>query len=91
MKLDWIGTKAKCLKLTELGFKVNLRIEYRRENIRVNDYLFHAENRDISVLTLINDSEYHEGLERMRNDVKINPDINIVNDFAELFCTAEKF
>ncbi|TYS64218.1 methyltransferase domain-containing protein [Bacillus infantis] len=78
-------------ELTESGFKVNLRIEYRRENIRVNDYLFHAENRDISVLTLINDSEYYEGLERMRNDVKINPDINIVNDFAELFCTAEKF
>ncbi|AGX06828.1 hypothetical protein N288_24980 [Bacillus infantis NRRL B-14911] len=57
----------------------------------MNDYLFHAENRNISVLTLINDSEYYEGLERMRNDVKINPDINIVNDFAELFCTAEKF
>ncbi len=43
------------------------------------------------MLTLINDSEYYEGLERMRHDVKMNQDLNIVNDFAELFCTAEKF
>lgn len=59
-------------------------------NIRVNDYIDYAANRDISVLTLINDKEYEEGLERMKFDVKRNPDKTIANDFAELFCIAKK-
>ncbi|MDQ0153962.1 hypothetical protein [Robertmurraya andreesenii] len=60
------------------------------ENIKVCDYLAHAENRDISVLTLIDDKEYEEGLEKMRFDVKTNPDKTISNDFAELVCIAKK-
>ena len=77
-------------ELTTRGLEVKLNIEYRMERIRVNDYLGYAENRDISVLTLINDKDYEEGLERMRYDVKTNPDKTIVNDFAEIFCTAKK-
>lgn len=60
------------------------------ENIRVMDYLSYAENRDISVLTLINDKDYEEGLERMRYDLKNNPAKTIVNDFAEMFYIAKK-
>lgn len=77
-------------ELTARGFEVNLRIEYRMENIKACDYLAHAENRDISVLTLIDDKEYEEGLERMRFDVRTNPDKMISNDFAELVCIAKK-
>lgn len=77
-------------ELTIRDFKVNLKIEYRLENIKVNDYLGYAENRDISVLTLINDEDYEEGLERMKYDVKTNPDKTIASDFAEIFCNAEK-
>ncbi|WP_240452160.1 hypothetical protein [Virgibacillus sp. YIM 98842] len=60
------------------------------ENISVMDYMDHAENRDISVLTLITDDEYEEGLERMRSDINKYPDKTIVNDFAEMFCIAIK-
>ncbi|MDX5475032.1 MAG: class I SAM-dependent methyltransferase [Bacillaceae bacterium] len=77
-------------ELSSRGLEVNLKIEYRMENIRVMDYIGYAENRDISVLTLINDKDYEEGLERMRYDVKTNPDKTIVNDFAEMFCIARK-
>lgn len=77
-------------ELTLRGLEVNLKIEYRMENIRVMDYLGYAENRDISVLTLINDKDYEEGLERMRYDIKTNSDKTILNDFAEMFCFAKK-
>lgn len=77
-------------ELTARGLEVNLKIEYRMENVRVNDYLDYAENRDISVLTLINDKDYKEGLEKMKYDVKNNPDKTIVNDFAGMFLIAKK-
>lgn len=77
-------------ELTSRDFEVNLKIEYRMEHVRVNEYLSYAENRDISVLTLIDDREYEEGLERMRYDVRMNPDITVVNDFAELYCIARR-
>jgi ubiquinone/menaquinone biosynthesis C-methylase UbiE len=78
-------------ELSTRGLEVNLKVEYRMENVRVNDYIAYAENRDISVLTLISDKDYEEGLERMKYDVKTNPDKTIVNDFAEMFCIAEKY
>ncbi|MFD1387320.1 hypothetical protein ACFQ4Z_10910 [Oceanobacillus oncorhynchi subsp. oncorhynchi] len=63
---------------------------YRLEKIRVSDYLSYAENRDISILTLIDDQDYQEGLEKMRYDVKRNPEKTIVTDFAEMFCISTK-
>jgi len=77
-------------ELLQRGFHVELKIKYKLTQIPLLDYLNHAENRDISVLTLINDDEYQEGLEKMLNDVKKNPDKTIVNEFAELFCLATK-
>ncbi|MCM3764764.1 class I SAM-dependent methyltransferase [Neobacillus niacini] len=77
-------------ELTARGFQANLKIEYKMEELKVADYLHFAENRDISVLTLINDSDYHEGLERMRFDVNKNPEKTIPTDFAEMFCIAQK-
>lgn len=77
-------------ELTSRGLNVNLKIEYKMTNVRIMDYIGYAENRDISVLTLINDNDYREGLDRMRYDLKTNPDKTIVNDFAEMYCIAKK-
>ena len=77
-------------ELISRDLEVSLKVEYKMENIRVMDYLSYAENRDISVLTLINEMDYEEGLERMRYGLKNNPDKTIVNDFAEMFCIAKK-
>ncbi|GAB2565111.1 class I SAM-dependent methyltransferase [Gracilibacillus alcaliphilus] len=77
-------------ELSSRGFEVNLRMEYRLEKVKVSDYLEYAENREISILTLISDQDYQEGLEKMRDEVKINPDKTIVNDFAEMFCISRK-
>lgn len=52
--------------------------------------MHYAENRDISVLTLVDDKDYEEGLERMKYDVKTNPDKTLVNDFAEMFLISKK-
>ncbi|GKV54615.1 hypothetical protein NCCP2222_05620 [Sporosarcina sp. NCCP-2222] len=77
-------------ELSSRGLEVKLKIDYKMENIMVKDYINYAENRDISVLTLIDDKDYEEGLERMKFDLKANPEKTIVNDFAEMFCTATK-
>ncbi len=71
-------------------FDVNIRLEYRMEQVNVADYLGYAENRDISILTLIDDEEYLEGLEKMRFEVNKDPQAKITVDFAELFCVAKK-
>ncbi len=47
-------------------------------------------NRDISVLTLIDDEDYYEGLEKMKEEVKKNPELEIINDFADFYCVAKK-
>lgn len=77
-------------ELSIRGFEVNLKVEYQMVPIKVKDYMGYAENRDISVLTLIDDADYEEGLDKLRFDVKKNPDKIITNDFAEMFCIAKK-
>lgn len=77
-------------ELSARGFNTELQMAYRLEKIRVSDYLGYAENRDISILTLIDDQDYQEGLEKMRYDVKRNPEKTIVTDFAEMFCISTK-
>ncbi|WP_226894732.1 hypothetical protein [Oceanobacillus oncorhynchi] len=77
-------------ELSIRGFNTELQMTYRLEKIRVSDYLGYAENRDISILTLIDDQDYQEGLEKMRYDVKRNPKKTIVTDFAEMFCISTK-
>ncbi|MBS4218253.1 class I SAM-dependent methyltransferase [Bacillus sp. FJAT-49711] len=77
-------------ELVKRGFEVNVKIAYRMEEVKAADYLVYAENRDISVLTLINDDEYRKGLEKMKEDLKQNPHTRIVNEFAEMFCLAKK-
>ncbi|MFG6117737.1 class I SAM-dependent methyltransferase [Thalassobacillus sp. B23F22_16] len=77
-------------ELSERGFAVRIDCNYQMENIEIADYLGHVENRDISVLTLIDDSEYEQGLYRMKQDLASNPEKQITNDFSELFCIARK-
>ncbi|ARI77891.1 class I SAM-dependent methyltransferase [Halobacillus mangrovi] len=77
-------------QLNKRGFKVDLQIDYQLKEVKIAEYLHFAENRDISALTLISEDEYKEGLERMRLDVQVDPEATVVNDFAELFCVADK-
>ncbi|QQK81912.1 methyltransferase domain-containing protein [Salicibibacter cibi] len=77
-------------ELSNLGFKAQLKIGYRMEEVKAADYLDHAENRGISVLTLINDEDYKQGCERLKYDVKKDRQSTITNDFAEMFCIAMK-
>lgn len=77
-------------ELKTRGLEVSLNIEYRMEEVKVKDYLNFAVNRDISVLTLIKDKDYEEGLERIIYDLKGNPNKTMVTDFAEIFCFAKK-
>ncbi|OEH94444.1 class I SAM-dependent methyltransferase [Bacillus solimangrovi] len=77
-------------ELSQREFEVNMKIEYKMQEIKVADYLHYVKNRDISILTLISDTDYEEGLEKMKYDLKNNPNKTIVNDFAEIFCVAKK-
>ena len=77
-------------ELSQRGFNVRIDCKYQMENIKVADYLGLVENRDISVLTLIDDEEYNQGLNRMKEDLKKSPDKKVTNDFSELICIARK-
>ncbi|MBO8173451.1 MAG: methyltransferase domain-containing protein [Bacillaceae bacterium] len=72
------------------GFDVSLYLYYKMETIRLADYLLYAENRDISVLTLLQDEDYKHGLEQMKKDVHADPQMSRIVDFAELDCVARK-
>ncbi|MCF6137711.1 class I SAM-dependent methyltransferase [Pseudalkalibacillus berkeleyi] len=77
-------------QLLKRGFTVRKRIEYRKEDILVDDYIQYAQNRDISVLTLISETDYENGLEKMEKDLRLDPLKEITNDFAELFIISKK-
>lgn len=77
-------------ELINRGFDVDLQIQYNMKAQKVADLLAYAENRDISILTLLKDSDYEQGLERMKYEVNNNPQATVICDFAEMFCIAEK-
>ncbi|KUO71021.1 MAG: methylase [Clostridia bacterium BRH_c25] len=77
-------------ELSYRGFDVELNIKYQMQQMKAVDLLEYAKNRDISVLTLIDEDEYLRGLEILTSDVYNNPEERIVCDFAELYCIAKK-
>ncbi len=77
-------------ELEDRGFKVRLETNDQMEKLKVTDYLQLAENRDISVLTIISDDDYYAGLSKMKNDLEHNPAKTMMSDFSELVCIAEK-
>ncbi|SDZ84849.1 Ubiquinone/menaquinone biosynthesis C-methylase UbiE [Thalassobacillus cyri] len=77
-------------ELSQRGFEVRIDCKYHMEDVKVADYIGHVENRDISVLTLIDDAEYEHGLYRMNQDLGRDPDTMVTNDFSELICMAQK-
>jgi len=77
-------------ELEKRGFEVSITIThtYKRDNI--SELYKIALNRDISHFSLIKESEYQAGLERIRNELNIDSDASIVSEFALLICVAKK-
>ena len=44
-------------ELMARNFDVNIRMEYVIQSTKITDYMDHVYNRDISILTIINDEE----------------------------------
>jgi len=72
------------------GFRVELHVHYRMVPMPLAECVRHARNRDISVLTLIDDREYEAGLNRLEREFQDRPEAAIVQEFAELCCLAVK-
>jgi len=77
-------------ELSNRGFKVEIYIDYKMQAMEVSNLLGYAENRDISILTLIEDKEYIKGIEKMKSEINKEPEASLVCDFAEMFCIAKK-
>ena len=73
------------------GFNVEINIQYKMQSIGVSEILTYVENRDISVLTLIDDIDYNKGLEKIKSEVHNEPKVKLACDFTEMFCTAKNF
>lgn len=77
-------------ELSKRGFEVEIYINYKMIESKLCDFVEHVRNRDISILTLLDDEEYLKGLQMMQSKIKHDPNTTIVNDFAELICIAKK-
>jgi len=77
-------------ELLNRGFEVEINIEYKMQSMEVSNLMSYAENRDISILTLIDDKDYFRGLEKMKAEIHNEPKAKLVCDFAEMFCIAKK-
>ena len=77
-------------ELLNRGFNVEIHIQYQMQSMEISKLLSYAENRDISILTLIDDRDYIKGLEKMRSEIQNEPKAKLVCDFAEMFCIAKK-
>lgn len=69
-------------ELTKRGFDVKLQMNYKKETTKVTEFIEHARNKDISVLTLISESDYKAGIEKMEQMIQLDYEATIVNDFA---------
>lgn len=77
-------------ELTLRGFEVEIHITYVMQAKATAELLHYAENRDISVLTLLDDKDYIYGLEQMQAEVYKQPAAKVICDFADLYCIATK-
>lgn len=77
-------------ELSTRGFEVELNIKYQMQHLKVDNLLEYTKNRDISVLTLIDENEYLKGLELLKSEVSSDPNKMIVTDIAEMYCLARK-
>lgn len=77
-------------ELSTRGFDVEINIIYQMQYMKAADLLDYANNRDISVLTLIDEKEYLKGLETLHSEVSTDSGRKIACDFAELYCIAKK-
>ncbi|MBH8599727.1 MULTISPECIES: class I SAM-dependent methyltransferase [unclassified Thermoactinomyces] len=77
-------------ELSVRGFQVELDIRYRMTSMPLTECMQHARNRDISVLTLIDEKDYQAGVERLETELNRDSEASIINDFAELHLIAVK-
>ncbi|MDN4592608.1 class I SAM-dependent methyltransferase [Polycladomyces subterraneus] len=77
-------------ELSVRGFQVELDIRYRMTPKRLAECIQYARNRDISVLTLIDEKDYQAGVERLETEFNRDPEASIVQDFAEMHLIALK-
>lgn len=77
-------------ELTKRGFTVKTHITYAMQSKAISELLPYAENRDISVLTLLDEQDYVQGLEQMQAAVYKQPAAKVICDFADLYCIATK-
>lgn len=77
-------------ELSMRGFEVEIYISYQMQGTIITELLEYAKNRDISVLTLIDEKEYLRGLKELEAEASDNPDKRITDDFAEMYIIAKK-
>lgn len=77
-------------ELKKRNFEVEVNVKYKLCETKVKDFIDYVYNRDISVLNIIPDSEYKQGLEQMEYLINKDSDSKILNDFAHVTIIAKK-
>jgi len=77
-------------ELKKRNFNVEIKVNYKLCETKVKDFIEYVYNRDISVLNIILDREYIQGLKQMEYLLNKDPDVTIINDFADITIIAKK-
>jgi ubiquinone/menaquinone biosynthesis C-methylase UbiE len=75
-------------EFTKHGFIVETEITIRMKNFTLSELIAEAINRDMSQLNLIDDIEYNNGIEKMKNGIEKNKDY--FGEFSLLRLVAKK-
>lgn len=77
-------------ELINRSFDVKLHVNYKRKSSKVIDFIEYVRNKDISILTLISESDYKIGIEKMDMMIQLNKNATIINDYAVVDFIATK-
>ena len=76
--------------LKKRGFTVKTEISILRRHFKLSAILEEAQNRDISQLNIISEKQYEQGIKRIEEDLKKDPN-SLVNEIGALLsCGARK-
>jgi ubiquinone/menaquinone biosynthesis C-methylase UbiE len=76
--------------LRKRGFIVKTEIDILERHLKLAAILEEAQNRDISQLNIISEKQYEQGIRRIEEDLKKNPNAVVDDIGALLSCIARK-
>lgn len=77
-------------ELEKRCFEVRININYYLQRVELSEFLKEAENRNISQLMIMSDEYYTEGINKIKQDLENDHNLQIINEVSLFSCIAKK-